>query len=609
MVLRYIAFAWDAQTPEASSVARSIVRRLKRGPVNWISILATEGLQIYQEGPVGAPHVYQLGRCAGVVLGKMFSRAEAIDKATCDVTFHKQLSEAVLASEGRYLVENCWGRYVAIFKSSRGISIRVLRDPTGAMPCFVTEYQNVNVICSHIDDCATLGLVTGRINWNHVAAYLSFHHLVSSETGLEGVRQVRAGECVSIGSDCTESTFYWSPYCVYSRRIVEDRQQAMHELRDTIQHCVARWASCYGSILHELSGGLDSAVVLSCLSRVSGPLKVICENNFTQDRRGDERVFARLAAKAAQVELVETPIGLLNRPLDEMFDHTRVATPALTAFVPEAKSNREQLVTARGIEAVFSGHGGDHLFQRVATPEIAAEFAWRHGLRSEILGIISDTSRFTRKPVWSVLASAVTSGLLRRHRDPYEHATQPQLIRDAVRDAIDRRCIRHPWVDCAADAPGSKRRQIFDILDSQSFYGVPKQGLDIVYPLMSQPIIELCLQIPSYVLTYDGVDRALVRQAFEGSVPSDIIARTTKGATTGYFNRLLVENIPLLRTLLLDGLLVAEGLLDKRKTALALSESSIIRGSAPLVPILVALRAEFWSRTWISINQKVRQRL
>jgi asparagine synthase (glutamine-hydrolysing) len=266
---------------------------------------------------------------------------------------------------------------------------------------------------------------------------------------------------------------------------------------------------------------------------------------------------------------------------------------------------REKLVKARGLEAVFSGQGGDHFFQQKKTPLIAVEYAWRHGLRPEILKVIVDTSRFTRKPIWSVVAAVITSGLLHRYEDPYAQLLKPPpLVSEATRDALDLSSIRHSWVDSAKHLPGSKLQQIFAIIDSQNFYHAPSHYADIVIPLISQPIIELCLQIPAYVLTYGGIDRALVRHAFSGMVPPEITKRTSKGGTTSYFNRLLVTNLPFLRELLLDGLLVGEGLLDRTKTEASLTESELIRDSYLLLPLLDAIRAESWLRTWIGEGRR-----
>jgi asparagine synthase (glutamine-hydrolysing) len=471
------------------------------------------------------------------------------------------------------------------------------------MPCLLTKFRGIDVVCSHIDDCTTLGLINCAINWDHIAAYLWYDNMITKDTGLEGVRQIQAGECVAIGNDNATATFYWSPDRIHDARIVEDHHQAMRELRNVIQCCVASWTYCYESILHELSGGLDSAIVLACLSETSG-LRVICENHFTEDARGDERAFAQKAACLAGRELIEIPLHSSSGTLESMLGSTKVATPTQTTLVHEIHEIREQIVKARGIEAIFSGQGGDHFFQSIKTPQIAAEYAWRHGLRPEILDIIADTSRFTRNSMWSVIASVLASGIFHRYESPYGEIEPPPFVSDAARAAMDLGRIRHPWIDCAKHLPGSKLLQIFLVIDSQTFYRVPCHYSDIVHPLISQPIIELCLQIPTYVQTYGGIDRALVRDAFTTVVPPEIIQRTTKGATTSYLNRILVGSLPFLQGYLLDGILAGEGLLDRRKTEARLTESQLVRDPLLLFPVLSAVRAEAWLRTWISDGQR-----
>ncbi len=174
------------------------------------------------------------------------------------------------------------------------------------------------------------------------------------------------------------------------------------------------------------------------------------------------------------------------------------------------------------------------------------------------------------------------------------------LLSDSTRSSMDSQRILHPWVDAAGHLPNSKQRQIFHIVDTQNFYHTPNHYADIVHPLISQPIIELCLQIPSYVLSYGGVDRALVRDAFDGLVPRDILRRTSKGTTTGYHSSLLLKNLTKIRELVLDGLLVSEGLLDKQRTESALTESSLIRDAHMLKHLFDVVRAETWLNAWNS---------
>jgi len=603
---RYIAFAWNSRAAARVPLFEELARRLKSILPEWQCAFATAGLNVYHIGArAPSSQVYLLDRSAGVVLGTLFERDMTAAYYRQSVAFSAHQTQEILRTKGRHLVDRYWGRYVALIREEGGVHVRILRDPTGAMPCFVTTFRGIDVVCSHIEDCAALGLVNSAINWPHIAAYLWFRRLVTSHTGLNDVRQVQAGECLAIGADAATATFYWRPDRVHDERRIEDRQQAMHELRTAVQNCVTAWASCYSHILHELSGGLDSAVVLACLARTTEKSKIICENFFTQSAQGDERAFAQKAAGLAGIDLIETPLLSSTATLESMLDSRKVATPTLTNLMAEYRLTREELIKAHNIEVVFSGQGGDHFFQQEATQLIAAEYAWNHGWRSGLVDVIVDTARLTRTPIWSVMAKVISSVLIGRNDDPYQPRLKPPaLVSESTRDALDLRSLRHSWVDDARHLPGSKILQIFYIADSQNFYHIPSLYADMVHPLISQPIVELCLQIPSYVLTYGGIDRALVREAFIGVVPPEIIGRTIKGGTASFINGLLVSNLPFLQQYLLDGLLTEERLLDRQKTEVALTEANLIRDPHLIFPVLSAVQAEAWLRAWISATPR-----
>lgn len=600
-MLRYIAFAWNAAIPDRASLAANLRRRLEVQLPKWPCALEAPGLLVFHAGAdTSAAQAYKLAYKGGVVFGNLFERTGVCLNAAISESETRKLQ----CSHGQHLVENCWGRYVAFVREDHGPRLWILRDPTGAIPCFVTEHDGIHIVFSHVEDSAQLGLIGHSINWNHIAAYLWFDHLVTAETGLDDVRQLHAGERVQIDADSAKYEFCWHPGRFCGSRFVGNHRQAGRELRHVIQRCVGTWASCFDSILLELSGGLDSAVVLACLAQLAERPNIVCENQFTENAEGDEREFARQAATSANVGIVETAISPADRSLSNLID-TTCATPAHTVLLPATQAVREEIVEVYNVNAVFSGQGGDHFFQRSRTPHIAAEYAWNNGLRRDLFRVVSDTSRFTSKPIWSVVTTVILSGLLRRQVDPYSIRIPSPLMSRQARASLLRKSICHPWVDEAADLPGSKRQQIFHVVDSQMFYHIPGHYADIVHPLISQPIIELCLKVPSYVLTYGGIDRALIRDAFAGVVPASILARTCKGATTGYILNLLVRNIDVMRKLLLDGLLVRENLLDSDETSKALSEPSLISDSTLLFPVLNAFRAELWVRSWACGERRV----
>lgn len=118
-----------------------------------------------------------------------------------------------------------------------------------------------------------------------------------------------------------------------------------------------------------------------------------------------------------------------------------------------------------------------------------------------------------------------------------------------------------------------------------------------VQPLMSQPLIELCLRIPTYVLTNSGWDRAIARRAFRTEVPREILRRRSKGGLEENVQEILMGNLRAARELLLDGHLVSAGLLHRGRVEEALSDRPT-RTAATMAEIFDHLATEAWLRRW-----------
>jgi asparagine synthase (glutamine-hydrolysing) len=352
-----------------------------------------------------------------------------------------------------------------------------------------------------------------------------------------------------------------------------------------------------------LSGGLDSSIVATCLGKGTTDAEIVFFHFFTEIAEGDERKFARLAAQIAGRELVESEARVSERTLDRLLSPSRIATPAVLGFLPTTELLKQRLVRERRAGAIFTGQGGDHLFQQERSKHIAGEYAHRHGLRPQLFDIVADTSRLTKQSIWTVLSAALRYGLLRRPFDPYVIYQAPSILSDSARASLSPRAYTHPWVENANRLPASKIQQVLDVVDCQAFFLRPCTSAEQIHPLISLPIVECCLQIPTYVLAHRGRDRGLVREAFEADLPAKIIRRYTKGGTTSYFNRLLVENVAFVREFLLDGALVRNGVLDRRELEKQLSERELILGQR-LHSVVNAVRAEKWLTNWADVRQR-----
>jgi len=568
----------------------------------WQSVLDAPGLRVFDMTPRNSAfHGYMLSGVSGALVGRVFSRRGGEYGDTSDPVFGHSEAASIVQTSGRFLTERYWGHYVLFLRDHNDGKVSVLRDPTGGLPCFLMRKSGLHILLSDIGDFLRLELGPFSVDWQHIISFFVHSRLISQSTGLANISQVLAGQCVAIdvcrGEKVNDIKFQWHPARIYEARAIEDPVQAMHQLREAIRYCVSAWTSCYQSIVHELSGGLDSSVVAVNLCHNEADLRVACLNYFTELTTGDERIYARAVAERHKLELVECAVTVAQRSLELQLSKTCVASPSVVGFLPESEDTKRDLLISRDAGAVFSGQGGDHLFQHGKNVLVAAEFLAKYGICVPLLRIIAETSRLSDESMWFILRSAIRYSLLRRHFDPYAAFEAPSMLTTAARLAVNADAYVHPLVLAAQTLPASKTKLVFDLVDCQLFYLRPYPWADQIHPLISQPIIECCIQIPSHIMSRGGVSRGLVREAFRDRLPTEVVDRKTKGATTNYFSRLLIENIATVRSLLLGGRLVEEGLLDRAALERELSEGSLIRG-VELHSILNAVRAESWLRAW-----------
>lgn len=607
---RFVAFCWDDEDPKKTASARRLGRRLLVNSPGMVSVLDLPGLCVFHSlHKHGARRAYVLKNDGGVILGRLFHRRASSEydqdfDPHIDPNFDNTESELLIRSGGRRLVERYWGHYVAFLRTPDGRAQYILREPTGGLPCFRLGASGIEILVSDMEDYVRLDVARFSVDWEHIAAFFVHVRLVTETTGFNEVKQVDAGTCVSFENGASTQSYYWDPAAIYRAGTIEENpERARSALRHDIRACTNAWASCYRNIVLELSGGIDSSVVAACLAAANSAPEVLCVNFASDGAEGDERAFAQATARRTGLRLVEAQLSALDESLESRLDRSKLPSPAVLGLLGKATSLRAKIVMEEHAGAVFSGRGGDHLLQHEQSDRIAAEYAHRHGLQPKLLAVVAATSRMTGQSFWEVLAATIRGGLFRRAYDPYAVLEAPSILTGDVRARLKPELYRHPWVDRAAGLPANKIQQIFHIVDCQPFFQLPYPYAELVHPMISQPIVERCLQIPGYVLAHRGTDRALLREAFGKDLPAEVTSRLSKGGTTTYFIRMLVENLSFLREFLLDGTLVHEGVVSRSELGKLLNERQLLRGNE-VSSILKATRAEAWLRNWADTSHR-----
>jgi asparagine synthase (glutamine-hydrolysing) len=612
-VFRYLAFTWNEEDESQRQTASLLQSKVVQQREQWRTALSCPGVSVFTTGETpGVAECIRLGNGDAVLLGTVFEQwpTDSQEEGTPgQPRFDPERMQQIITCGARTLTQTCWGRYVAVVHDRAARRTWILRDPSGGLPCLHTTFRGTTIFYSRIQDFAALGLSRLSVNWEYLAAHLIAWLIEARETGLVEVSSLPAGECLEANGAGISRRTYWHPPTLAAEGRLDDPLEAASALRLATRRCVRGWADRYGAILHRLSGGLDSSIVLSCLS--SSGRNVHCLNYFSEGSNTDERRYARLAAGRSRIPLIERRRDSQVR-LDKMLDITPAASPS--DYIGCLTSGRAIGDVARELKVsvITSGSGGDQLFYQQGAAFAIADLLERHGPRKGFARAVLDAARMEELSIWRVLRQATQE--LRRTsgwdplRDlyPYRKMVNPGLV-EALK--TENRYL-HPWFSSGPSAPPGKRWQLHWLSFPKDFYDPLQQpgDPDRVAPLLSQPLMEVCIRIPSYVLIAGGRDRAIARRAFRGDVPEEILQRRAKGGMEEHAKELLARNITFVRGTLLEGNLARLGLIDRAKLEQALS-SRPHRVDSVMAEIFAYLGTEIWLGKIADMNQSLEARL
>jgi asparagine synthase (glutamine-hydrolysing) len=607
---KYIAMIWNPEDRCALDRAAQLCDQVADSLPEWSCRLQAPGTAVFDlSSEQGGLTAYVLPKQAGVIFGRLFS-LDASVQSPIDVTGIVERTALLFAStSGRHLVENFWGSYVAILRDWVSGKRLVIRDCSGKIPCYTTSADGIDVVFSDVQDLDRLSIGPFSINWEYVAAFLTSSQMQIRASGIAQISEVLAGECVEFNMNSRRQFALWNPALISTEGIVYDHAAALSLLRDSVQQCIGSWARVHRSILLNLSGGFDSAVVLGCLSRTPDRPAITCANRYGESPQEDERNYARMAAKKAAVNLIEQPWSPVRREIVKQLSRIpRFAKPTVSGVFGALTAQADfEMMRTLDVDAIWTGQGGDHIFLQSNKPFGAADFVRLRGIRAGLLPAVLDSSRLSREPYWTVLRSALRARCIDLEWRPGSVGNPKSAF---VRmDAIPNRLasyIAHPWTLELRAVPIGKQAQIYFLAELVNRHR-PLGGrghLEEQHPLISQPLLTACLRIPTYLLLTGGKARGLARAAFSDHVPQEILDRKDKGGTTSFVIDLIRDNCSSIADLLLDGVLAQEHIIDRRQLEPHLRQSVPI-GSDRLFSLLACISAEIWARSWMDNGLRI----
>ena len=543
---------------------------------------ATQGVELFaNEIMTDIRHL----SASAVAYGKLFDR----DVVTADAVPES-------ASSGiDFLNRTTWGAYVAI--STNGpTEIGIVRDPSGFIPCYYTPIPGGVALSSSATLLVQSGCLTPKIDWDILADELSFPAHFGAATPIVGIQELIPGTELRVNASGHSVRTLWSPWAFCTQRAKLEQTAAVEALRETLAGCHSAWATAFPSSLVTVSGGLDSSIVATSIAHSGRPPVLL--NFYTEDGMGDERAAAKLIADKCGTKLMVLPYEAPS--FEQYVSHpAHLPRPASRGIANGIVSALAKQLRDRGCQAIFNGYGGDNVFcsMRSGTPLI--DRALSGGSIRELTETAISLARLTGVSIPTVLASAVqafgTAFFVGTH---YRWLKSGDFLNAHIASQATPR-NPHPWLAVPHDCLPGKAAHIASLIRAQYHLDrFPREaGVANISTLLSTPVVEACLSIPSWLWCTKGRDRAVARDAADGQVPSSLLSRSFKGSPVDLHTRFFYANRIEIEELLVEGQLAKHGLLDKHAVA------AYVRRSGPpkdmgYLRLLELADAEIWCRSW-----------
>jgi asparagine synthase (glutamine-hydrolysing) len=523
----------------------------------------------------------------GAIVGSLFQRfhprpVETIDDAE---------AERIIASHGRRLIERYWGDYLAILSPGENETV-ILRPPFGELPCYRVTTGPAIACASDVGLLVDAELLRPRLANQGLVRELAWRDFRSSETCLTDVEELLGGDRLTISSEDCRTDTLWSPWDFAPPEQPPPLEELTDRLRRQVVACVNARASSFDRVLLLLSGGLDSSVVAVSLARGSTPFDLLTMT--TRDRLGDEREFARMVADAVGLALHDARRELARIDPDHS-PAARLPRPAGRLFEQDTARIAAEVAERTGARAIMTGGGGDNVFCSLQSAAPVADRLLTEGPGRGVLETASAMGRVAQASVPAVLWSAL--GRLRQRNRSGLVAPDLTFLAGEALGLVG--SPPHPWLRGPAGALPGRAAHIKVLAAAESFMRGfdPQADLPMIAPLLGQPLVEICLAIPSWRWFADSSNRAVARRAFSGDLPATIAWRRSKGTPDSFIAEIYERHRLVFRDRLLGGLLASEHLIDRMAIERAFSRAGIL-APGDYLRLMRLAEVELWGRGW-----------
>jgi asparagine synthase (glutamine-hydrolysing) len=461
------------------------------------------------------------------------------------------------AAVRKFILSNCWGEYLLVQPvPGDSQSLEVTRSPSHAceLPCMYSASDIRPFLTSDITLAFDAGLHRRQVDFQNLAHRLIYPEIKLSSTALKGISELLPGHSLSLSQGRSSLDGNWDPWAfVRPEMRYQSLDEATKAVRDSVHTVINSLANHDRAVLVELSGGLDSSIVAACLG--SSDADVHCATMMSSLPGADERDYASAVVDPLGFQLLESELKVEDAAFDIELP-PQMANPAVGPLQYGLDRLMQASATRAGVHSAFCGAGGDTVFGYLTSAAPAADAFRAAGIRTGVQAI-HDLATFHQCTYWKAGRLAFRKLLRGTPTITMDHfLVHPDLRTPPLQ--------LHPWMHRPTNTLPGDCQRIYELAGTQVFQGSCLRSLTrpLRMPLLSQPVMEACLRVSSWMWFARGENRAVARRAFADLLPEKVLARRSKGTLTAYLGAVHRRRKREITQFLVDGQLQANGLLD-----------------------------------------------
>jgi asparagine synthase (glutamine-hydrolysing) len=320
-------------------------------------------LSIIDLSPAARQPMTSCGGGASIVFnGEMYNSEEK--RQICGTYPFRSRSdtEVVLAlyeKLGEEFVQELEGMFaLALWDQSKQVLL-LARDRAGKKPLYYTRGKGFLAFASEIKALLTIPGFSPEMDDSALPLYLTFGYVPTPQTFYREIQKLPPGSTLAIRADGSAiQKRYWQ-YPLSAQIGALGAGTAVETLRGLLETAVSRRMRSDVPLGAFLSGGLDSTVITSIMSRISREQVKTFSIGFQGDPAYDETEYARLAANTFKTHHTEfrvaaNAIGLMET-LVHHYDEPFGDSSAIPTYIISQLARRH-------VTVALSGDGGDEVF-------------------------------------------------------------------------------------------------------------------------------------------------------------------------------------------------------------------------------------------------------